>query len=334
MDIDDVVQRHRRQLDMAEAATRSAEEQRDEARRARNAATQALEDTKQELDKIKTQHSAASHYSGAMGIAPGAASMAGEAAAAEARCEELETRVGELRADLKRAQAESLNAQMHGAADVELRVELESINKQLVEEALACTEVEKTMQKEIRQVRQQLAAAKNERADAARAAAAAEAASHSRAEELARLTQEHATAVSDRDAAMAEAARLRPMEGETRALRAEVALVRGALEDVAQLERLFAENRGEIETATKEISEGQAEARSDIATVTEQLRGEVARLRADAETERASLRREYHLLQDSARRIASGAAEKEVGSSFFIPPFIRLVSFCSFAASS
>jgi chromosome segregation ATPase len=240
-----------------------------------------------------------------LGVPPGAASMAGEAAAAEARVAELRSELYEVRSELKRAEGESLDAQMHGAADVELRVELENINKQLVEEALACTEVEKTMQKEIRQVRQRLAAAEHECAQAGQAAAAALAEVQSHKEEAVRLRDEYATAASDRDLAMAEAARLRPMEGETKALREEVALIRTALEDVADLEGSLREGRAQLETVSKELSEGQLEARGEIETVSEQLRGEVARLSADAENERASLRREYQLLQDSARRIAS-----------------------------
>ena len=59
----------------------------------------------------------------------------------------LKSTVADLRSELRKSQE-------NGAADTELREELETINTQLVEEALACTEVEKTMQQEIRKVRQ------------------------------------------------------------------------------------------------------------------------------------------------------------------------------------
>jgi hypothetical protein len=175
LDVKTAADQHQRQTDMAESATRAAEAQRDEARRARDVAIESFEEIKQALAMLEAQHpkpggrltrandtpsemSSVTSTDESAVRTPEVSNRSADASSAlltqsAAQCKDLEAQVEKLRMDLSQSAAENLQTQAYGAADIELRLELESINKQLVDEALACTEVEKTMQREIRQVR-------------------------------------------------------------------------------------------------------------------------------------------------------------------------------------
>ena len=66
-------------------------------------------------------------------------------------------------------------------------------------------------------------------------------------EEVKRLQSQCVTAAAERDAAVSEAARLRPMEGETQSLKEEVAFSRRALGEISELERSLKQGHSQLE---------------------------------------------------------------------------------------
>ena len=244
----------------------------------------------------------------------------------------LEAKLAAALSDLQAAQADSIALRERAEADVGARKELEEINERLVEEALACTNLEGDMQREAQALREQLQAAECARDQALEARAECDARCCAAEREIDGMRERLVCA--ERDSAQMAETRVKLAEADaavTAAKREQWNLqlkLESVAPELARLEEVAREGRIAAERAERDAEDARAELASEfrerlrkLHSDSDAMRGELNALSAGATRQAAAARAQA---AEVARRAATDARRADVAEQRCIDASAKL----------